>query len=329
MKIVAVDESGYNGGNLLDSERTWMSLSVVDIRDSVAEDLIKRHLPQLTSGDEVKHTRLYGCAKYDDGLVALQREAYEVYEASSYVINKRVACCEAFILDCVAGVWPQFVPGSKAYCNLIFRLVELSKTNAPFFELLKSYLAFSNGGNSGELRFLADLGRQTDKFVQAIGARLWQNPYALAMIDKTHTAEGLIDGMLLELIRLIDSKSKEEFMVCYDESDEIDDFARTFMEQVGKPRNKGMFRWFKGLQSGKSCEHRSIQVADVLAGGVIRFAKTVNGEELENECRTVYGRKMKDMLVAVKRKDALLFKFDFDGGDYQSQVLDITNFWMA
>lgn len=328
MLSVFVDEAGYNGGNLLDVEQPWLALAAVPIPEGEASQLMERYLPVAFKSGEVKHCKLYGCEKNDAGLVAVQRASYEDWNASVYLINKRMACCESFVLDCVVDVLPEMIPGSTKYVQLIRYLYSLSERDVAFEQLLKRYVSFSCGEREGEAGFLASFSDQTDQVAMAICERLWRDPITISLIDRTSTVTGLVDGMLMELIRVIGNKLDEEYEVIYDKSDEIRAFARPFMEQVQKARNEKPFSILKDMKEGDSHESRGLQVADVLAGGGVRYAMEICGLERGHENRCRYGRLVSRMLSEITRKDALLFKFDKGEGDYSSLVKDVYDFWL-
>lgn len=104
MQTAYIDESGYTGGDLLDSDQPFMSLSAVFIDPDEAEQLKDKHFPTLQA-PELKHSSLSKRPVHHKPLLAIQRDCLDHYRAISYIVDKRYMCIRKMLDDCIEPVW--------------------------------------------------------------------------------------------------------------------------------------------------------------------------------------------------------------------------------
>lgn len=88
MECFRIDESGYTGFDLLNSEQPFQGATAVAIGDQEAARLIKDHFPKLQAS-ELKYRSLSRRPRNHPRLLGLLRDILTNYQCATYVCNKR------------------------------------------------------------------------------------------------------------------------------------------------------------------------------------------------------------------------------------------------
>lgn len=99
MRRVYVDECGYTGEDLLNTDQLFQAVSAIEITEDEAEDLISRHFPRRQS-PELKHQKLSKRPVYWKGLCDLQEELIQNFPCHSYIVDKRFMLIQKFLGNC-------------------------------------------------------------------------------------------------------------------------------------------------------------------------------------------------------------------------------------
>lgn len=88
MECYRIDESGYTGFDLLNTEQRFQGAAAIAIDDDDAARLIREHLPRVQAS-ELKYRSLSRRSANHAGLLALLRELLAGYKSVTYVCDKR------------------------------------------------------------------------------------------------------------------------------------------------------------------------------------------------------------------------------------------------
>ncbi len=88
MECFRIDESGYTGFDLLNSDQRFQGASAIAISDEDAARLIKEHFPRLQAS-ELKYRSLSRRSGNHQRLLSLQRDLLTHYKSVTYVCDKR------------------------------------------------------------------------------------------------------------------------------------------------------------------------------------------------------------------------------------------------
>lgn len=88
LECFRIDESGYTGFDLLNSEQRFQGAAAIAIDDAEARRLIREHFPKLQA-DELKYRALARRPANRPRLLALQRDLLSHHKCVTYVCDKR------------------------------------------------------------------------------------------------------------------------------------------------------------------------------------------------------------------------------------------------
>lgn len=88
MECFRIDESGYTGFDLLNSEQRFQGATAIAIGDDEARRLIREHFPKLQA-NELKYRALARRPANHPRLIALQRDLLSHYKCVTYICDKR------------------------------------------------------------------------------------------------------------------------------------------------------------------------------------------------------------------------------------------------
>jgi hypothetical protein len=98
MECFRIDESGYTGFDLLNSDQRFQGASAIAISDEDASRLIKEYFPKLQA-PELKYRSLSRRSSNHRPLLSLQRDLLTNHKSVTYVCDKRFLLVLMF-LDC-------------------------------------------------------------------------------------------------------------------------------------------------------------------------------------------------------------------------------------
>lgn len=325
--LVAIDEAGSTPGNLLDESQPFMVLSGVVASDEVARDIIKTFYPN--RAEELHHTRMYGCIAHNDNLIRIHERCLSELNAISYVIPKRMACCEAFVLDCVvkAPLFNGFI-GSPDYYNLIWHMNDVYADDQKVAELLKAYVAAIAGRRNGLTVLMEKIREQTD---QMLTSYLDDSILAELSIEdalREKNPHGLIDGMFMELLQWYGERLEGPFDVAYDNSPQLDLLIGPLIEQIRKAHDERWCSRVGNVYPLDSKKSYALQLADVVAGGVLQMKMA---ERRNGECNDIQKKLYVDSMCNLYNKfpGRILYKYeDALRCVGNPEMLKVSEFWL-
>lgn len=284
MLTVYVDESGFTGGDLLNADQPFMALSAVFIGDDEAKELCDKHFAGVQA-PELKHAALVRRAGYHPALLAAQSECLNKYGAVSYVVDKRYMCVLKLLDDCVEPAC--FADGIDFYADgSHLGLASLLTVTAPVFwgkarfdELLLLYQAAVRDKTNAAIDALSNCAEKLTKL--ELGGYLLPLAARHPAIISELRGEGSSDiapSLLFGLLSKLEEYTTAGYELVHDPSPGMRAF-HGMLEVLRKapPQNFHVsslcqIRYplkLSAVREGDSKQHRGLQLADLLAGGIV------------------------------------------------------------
>lgn len=176
MECFRIDESGYTGFDLLNSQQRFQGATAVAISDEDAARLIREHFPRLQAA-ELKYRSLSRRPANHKSLLALQRDVLAHYECVTFICDKRFLLLLMFA-DYAIEPW-YYVRGGDFYADgqnyaLASALFYAGPTllgKAAFEKLLAAFQHAVKAKTPAALKKLVEAARATNwrKMPEAIG----------------------------------------------------------------------------------------------------------------------------------------------------------------
>lgn len=287
MVTVYVDESGFTGGDLLNADQPFMALSALCISEDDAQKICIKHFARVQAS-ELKHAALSRRRAYHPALLEAQRECIDKYGAVSFIVDKRHACVLKLLDDCVEPAF--FANGLDFYeGGSHLALASAMTLAAPKFW----------GHRFGELLSLYQLAirDKTDVAIDALCAcaqglvKLEMGKY-LEPLARKHPAiieeirgEGSSDiaaPLLFGLLSKIEQHATAGYELVHDPSPamqayhgmlEILQKAPSQQFHISSICNISYPLKLGSVREGNSEQLRGLQLADLLAGGIVSAVK--------------------------------------------------------
>lgn len=299
MQTAYIDESGYTGGDLLDSDQPFMSLSAVFIEPDDADRLKDKYFPNLKA-PELKHASLAKRGTYQKPLLAIQRDCLDHYRAISFVVDKRFMSIRKLLDDCIEPVW--YGEGidfntdghSLTLASLIYYTAPAFWGEGKLDELLRLFQVASKEKTAGAVNelsaFVRSLGKH--KLSDELAPIAGMHPEFVESITNEHQNTDISFSLMAGLITQLEKLAGGQYNIVHDTSKSM----RRYHEHL-----KGMIaitdeQHFKisdlcevkyplqlqGVREGESHIECGLQLADVLAGGVVAGLKATTGKGVVN-----------------------------------------------
>lgn len=325
MDTIYIDESGYTGGGLLDTNQPFQGASSIKINEATAKKLVDEYFP-IRQSHELKHNRLSKRESYWQRLLEIQKVLLNEFMGFTYVCHKKYLLILMFLDSCVEPFFYQkgidFYKDGQNYA-----LASLLYFTAPTFwgeDDFDNLLYFFQRASKTK----SDLNIQVliEKAKSLRGKELSENLIPLIIEDqdciraikseKNNTDAALV--VLLSLLSHIEKYLNSEYSIIHDNSKNLltyNSFIRQFIdikeEIVFKATSNTQVRFpvkLVGVEQVDSKSSYGIQLADLLVGGMIEHALSMNGIKEKNK----YNQKVKELYGNTNLLH-LLPDLDFEG----------------
>ncbi|MCE9732359.1 DUF3800 domain-containing protein [Pectobacterium sp. IFB5596] len=277
MECFRIDESGYTGFDLLNTEQQFQGATAIAIEDDEARRLIREHFPKLQA-DELKYRSLARRPTNHPRLLALQKDLLTHYKCITYVCNKRYLLLLMFLDYAVEPFY--YKRGQDFYVDgQNYTLASFLYTVGPMLFGREAFsdlqVAFQHAVKEKSLQALGDL-------VQAARNTRWQElpetlgplaryaaPECLQAIATPGVSTDAAMVVLQSLISRMEVIADGAYRVDHDESIT---FRETEITSITFPLK---------LQSVTQVDSKSspaVQLADVMIGAAIEAANTLTGQ---------------------------------------------------
>jgi len=303
MLTAYVDESGYTGRNLLCADQPFMSLAAVFVSQDDAAAIISRHFPR-SNAPELKHKSLSKRPNYYDPLLSVQSECLNKHKGISYVVDKKYMCILKMLDDCIEPVW--YTMGLDFYQNgqnlMLASLIYATSVelwgDGSLDSLLSLYQEASHIKTKEAVSSLSAFAKrlQGRELADCLAPIASMCPEFVEGILSPHTSTNIAFSLLSGLITRLEKSSQGPYIVHHDQSDAMRHYHGP-LKAICDDTAPGEYRISDvcqvsyplklcDVEEGDSKEQFGLQLADILAGGVISAMRAVAGLDKENEYNT-------------------------------------------
>ncbi len=292
MQHAYVDESGYTGRDLLNTQQPLMVLSALFISEAEAMSLRSKYFPRLRA-PELKHQALARRPAHWDALLGLQRECLERHRGISFVAEKRYLCVLKMLDDCIEPVFHAhgvnfYQEGHHvALASLLCLTGPTSFGREQFAKLLRLYQRASRSKSATDIDAFASHARSL--VAQESGEILvpiaYRDPVFVAEISSPGTSTNVAASMLSGLISQLEVRANGPYRVIHDASPAMR-AHHGVLQALAEADTQVSFRvsdvaalnyplHLASVDEGDSAAETGLQLADILAGGVAVAAKSL------------------------------------------------------
>ena len=346
MHSLFIDESGYNGPDLLNKKQPVFALAAICVDEDLAIALKKKWFPELGRA-ELKHSKL--C--HDEGslqkLVGLVEECLNTQYVIAYIIEKRYLACEIFVLDIISRFRPNVRYGSQLFRDFAWILRSPPKEwGSSFGEEIDVMLSQYVKTVSRLLRMKNAPKKVLEKEYKGLTEVLCglKHPFLTTMCKdalsikefeyclKDSPLSGCAQGALFGLITCIENDIGNDYEIVFDESPSLVEFypvienlktCRPDMVRVSREVTLKMplthMKSMRGIDSKISV---GVQLADLIAGSAVRAGIYDFGLSLRH-CQSKYDESICNLWAKYPRCRIFKPSFDNRGLDISNEVIRV------
>lgn len=295
MECFRIDESGYTGFDLLNSDQPFQGATAIAIKDDDAARLIREHFPHLQAS-ELKYRALSRRPGNHPRLLALLRDLLGGYKSVTYVSDKRFLL---ILMFCDYAVEPWYYERGHnfyedgqnyAMASLLAMAGPTILGKLQFEALLAAFQRATKEKTAQSLRDLVMAARRTDwrKFPEAIGPLARDAaPECLSAIATPGVNTDAAMVVLQSLISRMEVMSEGAYCVEHDRSKSLETYHDLLQRFIDHEREielrqtriasfKFPLKLTKVIQVD-SKKSPAVQLADVMIGAALEAANTMTG----------------------------------------------------
>lgn len=294
MQSLFIDESGYNGPDLLNEDQPVFVLGGIAIDEASARALKEKYFPEC-GGDELKHSKLYSDEDKTDRLLGLIRECFETRYVIACIIEKKYLACEIFVFDIVSRFRHDIQFGSDRFRNLVYSLRTVSRESAlgqEFDNLLSQYVRtvskiLRKKDASDEIikkeyaSLYAVMRGLRDPMLVRLCAPAVDRDDDFALELKSSILSGSAQGALFGVITHAENDIGQDYDVIFDKSPALSEFRQVIENlktcsatsvHVSRETKLDLpLKRLKAMREVDSKESVGVQLADLIAGSAARL----------------------------------------------------------
>lgn len=295
MECFRIDESGYTGFDLLNTDQPFQGATAIAISDDDAARLIKHHFPRLQAS-ELKYSSLTRRASNHPRILALQRDVLAGFKCVTYVCDKRFLLLLMFLDYAVEPFYFErglnFYEDGQNYslASLLYTAGPTLLGRAPFDALQEAFQRAMREKSEESLGDLVDAARRSNwqKLPEALGPLAqYAAPECLSAIATPGVSTDAAFVVLQSLISRMEEMATGPYSVEHDRSKNLLAYHTLLLRYINH-REEVEFRQseiarikfplkLKSVTQADSKSSPAIQVADVLIGATIEAAKILAG----------------------------------------------------
>lgn len=295
MECFRIDESGYTGFDLLNSDQPFQGATAIAISEDDAARLIKEHFPKLQAA-ELKYSSITRRAGNHPRILSLQRDILAGYKCVTYVCDKRFLLLLMFLDYAVEPFY--FERGMNFYedgqnyslASLLYTVGPTLLGRAEFDQLLAAFQAAMKEKSEESLSRLVDAARRTkwQQLPEALGPLAqFAAPECLSAIATPGVNTDAAFIVLQSLISRMEEMAAGPYSVEHDRSknllayhdllqryishDQEIEFRQSEIARIKFPLK------LKSVTQVDSKSSPAVQLADVLVGATMEAAKIMTG----------------------------------------------------
>lgn len=297
MECFRIDESGYTGFDLLNSEQPFQGAAAVSISDDEAERLIKEHFPSLQA-TELKYQALSRRPKNHPRLLGLLGDIHTNYKCVTYVCDKRFLLLLMFLDYAVEPFYFErgidFYADGQNYslASLLYFAGPTLLAKGAFDALLAAFQAAMKEKTTKALEDLVTAARKTkwNQLPEALGPLAgYGAPECLSAIATPGVSTDAALVVLQSLISRMEVMADGPYRVEHDQSKNLLTY-HNLLERYINHDDEIEFRQSEiasikfplkltSVTQVDSKNSPAVQLADVMIGAAIEVTKTLRGQK--------------------------------------------------
>ena len=294
MERFSIDESGYTGFDLLNSDQQFQGASAISISDEDALDLINKYFPKLQA-PELKYVAL---ARRDSNrmrLFDLQREILSNNKCVTYICDKRYLLTLFFLDIAVEPFYYErgfdfYKDGQNYSLASLLYLVGPSLFGKNEYQQLM--MNFQRAVKEKTVNALSSLiqtvkGLRWQELPEALGPLAYESPECLQEIMKPSVNTDAALVVLQSLISRMEIMTNTAYQVEHDRSENLKQY-HSLLQQLIEHNNDIEFKQteiasikfplkLSSVTQVDSKDSDSVQLADVLIGAAIEATNSLTG----------------------------------------------------
>lgn len=295
MECFHIDESGYTGFDLLNSEQRFQGATAVAITDGEAALLIREHFPKLQAS-ELKYHALARRPGYRQPLLDLQRTVLSQHKCVTYVCDKRFLLLLMFLDYAVEPFYYErgvdfYQDGqNSALASLVYTVGRTLLGTAAFDELLAAFQQAMKEKTTQALEALVKAARKLDwqRMPEALRPLALAAPECLSAIATPGVSTDAAMVVLQSLINRMEVMAAGLYRVEHDQSKNLLTYHELLLRYIRHEDEVefmqtqiASIRFPLKLTSVTQVDSRTspaVQIADVMIGAVIEAANGLTGQ---------------------------------------------------
>lgn len=294
MECFYIDESGYTGADLFNSEQRFQGASAVSIGNDEAAKLIQALFPNLQA-PELKYHALVRRPSYREPLMCLMRAVLSEYKCVTYVCDKRFLLILMF-LDYAAEPF-YYNRGENFYkdgqnfslASLLYKTGPSLLGETAFNLMLSSFQKAVKVKTPEALNELVDATKKLNwrELPEALGPIACKSPECMSAIATLGVTTDAAMVVLQALISRLELMAEGSYRIEHDQSKNLlkyHQFLKRFSDHQEKiefvQSRLARIRFPLKLASVVQVDSKSIpgvQIADVLVGAAVEAANVMAG----------------------------------------------------
>lgn len=341
MECFRIDESGYTGFDLLNSDQPFQGAAAVAISDDDAARIINSHFPKL-QGPELKYSSLTRRASNHPRILALLRDVLAGYKCVTYVCDKRYLLLLMFLDYAVEPFYFEqdinFYKDGQNYslASLLYTAGPTLFGREPFDSLQAAFQRAMKEKSQDSLTDLVNAARRTNwrRLPEALGPLAhYASPDCLSAIATHGVSTDAAFVVLQALISRMEEMADGPYAVEHDRSKNLLTYHELLQRYINHDQEIefrqsviARIKFPLKLESVTQVDSKSspaVQIADVIVGATIEAAKIFTGHrEAGLDAQAVLSAYAENQLIH------LLPSIDFDAqkrfraGSHADQMID-------
>lgn len=289
-----MDEAGYTGYDLLNTQQRFQGAAALQIDEEAAMALMKEHFPK-SKLTEIKHQKLSRRKRNWESLLSIQQAILQNYLSFTYVCNKRFLLTLMFLDSCVEPAFYElgidFYQDGHNYilASLLYYAAPTLWGKENFDEILYLFQRAQHSKSDVAIQALI----QKAKFLQGRELSEILLPLALenaACLREMRNATTNTDAAYIVIFSLLNHIEKfviESYEIIHDRSDNLRKYDRILSDLAAAPNTESFQQTqitalnfplkFSRVSQVDSRSSHGVQLADLLIGGMIEYFTSLTG----------------------------------------------------
>ena len=294
MDTIYIDESGYTGYDLLNTDQPFQAASAILIDEFEAKSLINEIFPQLQSS-ELKYKSLARRESNWEKLLSLQKELLQNHLCLTYICDKRYILLLHFINYAVEpfyyekGINLYEDGGNYSLASLVYYTGNTLFGESNFNDLLHLFQKAMWSKSDVAVTALIQKTRSINwqQLPEFLGPLALQHRDCIDAIQTDGTSTDAALVVLLSLINRLEAIYQSDYRIKHDRSKNLEQYHRLLLKMINNTDSIELYSSklatvkfplkLKKVEQVDSKSSAGVQLADVLVGGIVDAVKAITG----------------------------------------------------